>query len=73
MVAIPKLKKSEEDPKSYRPIFLLCVPYKILERLIHTSVEPIIDPQLPREQTGFQHGDQPWTKPFAHAKYRGLF
>ena len=52
-VAIPKPKKSEEDLKSYRPISMLCVPYKILGRLIHTRMEPIIDPQLPREQTGF--------------------
>ena len=56
VVAIPKPKKPEEDPKSYCPISLLCVPYKILERLIHTCVEPIINPQLPREQAGFRHG-----------------
>ena len=24
-------------------------PYKILERLIYTRIEPVIDPQLPRE------------------------
>ena len=35
---------------------MLCVSYKILERLIHTRVEPVIDPQLPREQAGFLHG-----------------
>ena len=56
MVAIPKPKKSKENPKSYHPISMLCVPYKILERLIHNRVEPIIDPQLPREQAGFWHG-----------------
>ena len=56
VVAIPRPKKPEEDHKSYRPIPLLCVPYKILERLIHTGTEPIIDPQLPREQAGFLHG-----------------
>ena len=55
LVTIPKLKKPEENPKSYHPISLLCVPYKILERLIHTRVEPIIDPQLSREQSGFRH------------------
>ena len=52
---IPKPKKPEEDPKNYCPISLLCVPYKILERLIHIRVEPIIDPQLRKEQAGFQH------------------
>ena len=44
------------DPKSYRPICLLCVPYKILERLIYTRVEPLIDPLLPKEQAGFRRG-----------------
>ena len=44
------------DPKSYRPISLLCVPYKILERLIYACVEPLIDSLLPKEQTGFRRG-----------------
>ena len=44
------------DPKSYRPIFLLCVPYKIVERLIYARVEPLINPLLPEEQAGFQCG-----------------
>ena len=55
-MAIPKPKKPVEDPKSYCPISLLCVSYKILERLIHTHVEPIADPLLPREQAGFRWG-----------------
>ena len=53
VVAIPKLKKPTEDPKNYRPISLLCVPYKILERLIHARVELIVDPLLPRKQARF--------------------
>ena len=44
------------DPKSYRPISLLCVPYKILERLIYARVETLIDPLLPKEQAGFRRG-----------------
>ena len=44
------------EPKSYQPISLLCVPYKILERLIYARVEPLIDPLLPKEQTGFRRG-----------------
>ena len=56
VVAIPKPKKPVDDPKSYRPIFLFCVPYKILERLIHVRVEPIVDPLLPGEQAGFRRG-----------------
>ena len=54
VVAIPKPGKPVRDPKSYRPISLLCVPYKILERLIYARVEPLIDPLLPKEQAGFR-------------------
>ena len=56
VVAIPKLTKPVGDPKSYQPISLLCVPYKILERLIYARVEPLIDPLLPNEQAGFRRG-----------------
>ena len=50
VVAIPKLAK----PVGYRPISLLCVSYKILERLIYARVEPLIHPLLPKEQAGFR-------------------
>ena len=56
MVAIPKPNKSLDNVWSYRSISLLCVPYKILERLIHSHVKPIIDPLLPPEQAGFRRG-----------------
>ena len=56
VVAIPKPGKPVGDPKSYQPISLLCVPYKILERLIYARVEPLIDPLLPKEQAGFRRG-----------------
>ena len=56
MVAIPNPGKPVGDPKSYRPISLLSVPYKILERLIYTRVEPLIDPLLPKEQAGSRRG-----------------
>ena len=56
VVAIPKLSKLVEDPQSYRPISLLCVPCKILERLMYNRVETIVDPLLPKEQVGFRHG-----------------
>ena len=52
----PKPGKPVGDPKSYRPISLLCVHYKILERLIYARVEPLIDPLLPKEQAGFRRG-----------------
>ena len=56
VVAIPKPAKPVENPKSYQPISLLCVCYKILERLIYARVEPLIDPLLPKEQAGFRCG-----------------
>jgi len=40
----------------YRPISLLCVAITTLERLIYARVEPNMDPLLPQEQAGFQHG-----------------
>jgi len=55
IVVIPKPVKPLGDSKSYRPISLQCVPFKILERRIHTRVEPIIDPLLMQEQLGFRH------------------
>jgi len=56
VIAIPKPEKPLEDPKSYCPISLLCVPFKILERLIYARVEAINDPLFPEEQAGFRHG-----------------
>ena len=56
MAAIPKPGKPVGDPKSYWPISLLCVPYKILERLIYARVKPLIDPLFPKEQAGFRRG-----------------
>ena len=56
VVMIPKPAKPVGDPKNYRLISLLCVPYKILKRLIYAHIEPLIDPLLPKEQAGFRHG-----------------
>jgi len=56
VVAIPKSEKPLGDQKSYRPISLLCVTVKIIERLIYARVETIIDPLLPQDQVGFRHG-----------------
>ena len=56
VVAIPKPSKPVKDPQIYCPISLLCVPYKVLEQLIYNLVESIVDPLLPKEQTGFRHG-----------------
>ena len=56
VVAIPKPAKPVGDPKSYRPISLLCIPYKILKRLTYARVEPLINLMLPKEQAGFRRG-----------------
>ena len=37
-------------------ISLLCVPYKLLERLLLLRLEPVVDPQLPTQQGGFRRG-----------------
>ena len=56
VIAILKPNKPKDDPKSYRPISLLCIPYKIVERLIYNRISSVIDPQLPQEQAGFRPG-----------------
>jgi len=56
VIAIPKLEESLGDPKSYHLISLLCVPFRILEKLLYTCVKPIIDLLLLQEQVGFRHG-----------------
>ena len=56
VVTIPRPAKHVGDPKSYRPMSLLCVLCKILERLIYAGVEPLIDPLFPKEQVGFRRG-----------------
>ena len=56
IVAISKPIKPVGNPRSCSPISLLCVLYKILERLIYARVEPIIDPLLPKKQAEFRRG-----------------
>jgi len=49
ILAVPKSEKPLGDSKSYCPMSLLYVPFKLLERLIYACVKPIIDPWLPQE------------------------
>ena len=44
IIAFPEPNKPLDDPKGYWPIALLCVPYKIMERLLHTHLDPVIVP-----------------------------
>ena len=48
------MNEARRNQESYRPTSLLCVSYKILERLIYAHIEPLIDSMLPKEQAGFR-------------------
>lgn len=54
IIAILKPGKEANNPKSYRPISLLCHTYKIFERLIHNRLSPTVDPILIPQQAGFR-------------------
>ena len=56
VVAIPKPMKPPREAKSYRPISLLCILFKIMKRLIYARIKPIVNSQLPQEQAGFRRG-----------------
>jgi hypothetical protein len=47
IIAIPKLSKDVSDPAHYRPISLLSVMYKLLERLILQRIQPPIEAATP--------------------------
>lgn len=53
---IAKPSKDVEDPKSYRPIRLLLIASKILEKLILLRITPIIEEKrlIPDHQFGFR-------------------
>ena len=55
-IAILKPGKNPQEPKNFRPIFLLCHTYKLLERMILNRLPPIIDEKLIPEQAGFRQG-----------------
>ena len=56
VVAVLKPNKPQESAKSYRPISLLCIAYKLYERLILNHIQPIVESVLPKEQAGFRQG-----------------
>ena len=43
-------------PKSYRPISLLCIAYKLYEHLIYNWIKPVVESVLPKKQAGFRQG-----------------
>ena len=56
VIAILKPGKDPDNPKSFRPISLLCHTYKLLERIILNRIVDLIDEQLNNEQAGFRKG-----------------
>ena len=56
VVSILKPGKPESEATSYRPISLLCSSFKLLERVLLNRIDPIVDPLLPPEQSGFRQG-----------------
>jgi len=63
VAALSKSHKPLDDPKSYRPNSLLCIPYKILEQMFLARLGPlVVDSQLPEEQAGFDKDIIPFSK-----------
>ena len=56
VVAIPKPMKPPGEAKSYGPTSLLCVSFKIMEKLIYYRVKPIVNPLLSHVLVGFRRG-----------------
>lgn len=54
VIAILKPGKANDCPENFRPISLLSVCYKLLERLIFNRISPTIDATIPPEQAGFR-------------------
>ena len=54
VIAILKPGRDQDDPKNYRPISLLSVAYKVLERMLFQRISPLIEEVLPPEQAGFR-------------------
>jgi hypothetical protein len=56
VAAILKPKKMADDAKSYRPISLLCMPFKLMERIILARINELVELSLPHSQAGFRKG-----------------
>lgn len=56
IIAIAKQGKDPALTSSYRPIALLSVCYKILEKIIYNRLLPIVQNNIPIEQAGFMPG-----------------
>ena len=56
VVALLKPGKDPNNKKSYRPISLLCILYKLYERMIMARISPAVEEQLTPDQAGFRPG-----------------
>ena len=56
IIAISKPGKDPSQPESYRPIALLCVCYKIFEKIIYARLLESVKDIIPPEQAGFMPG-----------------
>lgn len=56
IIALLKPGKPAELPESYRPVALLSVTLKLLERLLHNRISPLIDAIVPPDQAGYRSG-----------------
>ena len=56
VIAIPKPGKDPNNAASYRPISLLSLCFKLLERLILQRISPDLDKKITVEQAGFRQG-----------------
>lgn len=56
IIALLKPGKSPQSPESYRPVALLSVMLKLLERLLYNRFCPFIDRVVPQDQAGFRCG-----------------
>ena len=56
VIAIPKPDKDLSLPKNFRPISLLCHPYKLFERLLLGRLTPVVEPKIIPQLAGFREG-----------------
>ena len=56
VIALLKPGKDPTSKKSYRPISLLCILYKLYESLIMARIYPRVEEQLTKDQAGFRPG-----------------
>ncbi len=56
VVALLKPGKDPTSPKSYRPISLLCILYKLYERIILSRICETVEEHLSTDQAGFRLG-----------------